>query len=491
MEIGDLIRRAALAYGDDIALVDDKRQLSFKEFDQATDRVGHGLLARGLMPGDRVAVLLPQNAESVIAYYALAKAGLVRVPLNSRETRADHDYKIQDSGAVALLRDPGEGAEAEHIVTLDELRKMESTANSAPCRVPRELDGLYRLAYTGGTTGKPKGVMLTTNIELAEISNFLVDVLPDIRRGDTMLHGAPVTHGSGGYLLPHLIRGARNVILPKFDPEQFIESMDRERATATFLVPTMISMLLDQPSLARKKLALRRLVYGAAPIAPTVLERGLATLGRVFVQIYGQAEAPMCITCLQPEDHDRLGSAGRAYSLVGVRIGDEDGRELPTGETGEVLARGTCVMRSYWQRPEETAAKFTADGWLRTGDMGYLDADGFLYLVDRKNDLIISGGYNVYPREVEDVLLAHPQVSEAAVVGLPDERWGDRVHAVVSLRAPVTEEALLAFCAERLAGYKRPRGVTVLKNLPKSAVGKILRREAKLRVLETLPAAPR
>lgn len=484
MEIGDLIHRAALAYGDDIALVDGQRQMSFKELDQATDRVGHGLLARGLKPGDRVAVLLSQNVESVVAYYALAKAGLVRVPLNGRETRADHEHKIADSGAVGLLRDADEGPDAEHIVTLAALRKMEATTNSAPCRVPRGLDDLYRLAYTGGTTGKPKGVMLTTNIEIAEISNFLIDVLPDIRRDDTMLHGAPVTHGSGGYLLPHLMRGARNVILPKFEPESFIDALEREQATATFLVPTMISMLLDQPSLRRKKLALRRLVYGAAPIAPTVLQRGLETLGQVFVQIYGQAEAPMCITCLQPEDHDRLGSAGRAYSMVGLRIGNEQGRELPIGETGEVLARSPCVMRGYWQRPEDTAAKFTADGWLRSGDMGYLDKDGFLYLVDRKNDLIISGGFNVYPREVEDVLLAHPAISEAAVVGLPDERWGDRVHAVISVRTPLSESDVLAFCAERLAGYKRPRGVSIVRELPKSPVGKILRREARRLVIE-------
>ena len=483
MEIGDLIRRAAERYGDDVALVDARRSMSFRQLDEATDRVGHGLLARGLRAGDRVAVLLPQNTESVVAYYAIAKAGLVRVPLNPRETRADHEYKVQDSGAAALLREAGEGPEAERIVSLDELRKMEQTPHTAPCRITRHPDAIYRLAYTGGTTGRPKGVVLTTNGELAEIAHFLIDVLPDLKRGDTMLHGAPVTHGSGGFLLPHLMRGARNVILPRFDPEQFLEAAERERATATFLVPTMIAMLLDQPSLARRKLSLRRLVYGAAPIAPTVLQRGMDALGRVFVQIYGQAEAPMCITCLQPEDHDRLGSAGRAYSLVDARVADDEGNTLPTGETGEVLARGAHVMREYWQRPEDTKAKFTADGWLRTGDVGYFDPDGFLYLVDRKNDLIISGGFNVYPREVEDVLLAHPQVAEAAVVGLPDERWGDRVHAVVSLCEAVGESELLSWCAERLAGYKRPRGVTVLKELPKSPVGKILRREAKQRVL--------
>ena len=482
MEIGDLIHRAALAYGDRCALEDDSRKLSFKEFDQATDRVGQGLLASGLKPRDHVAVLMTQSVESVVVYYALAKSGLVRVPLNPRDTAEDHAYKIADSRSVAILRDGESGPDAEKILTLKDVRQMMDTP-AAACRVPRGLDDLYRLAYTGGTTGKPKGVMLTTNIELAEISNFLIDVLPGIGPDDTMLHGAPVTHGSGGYFLPHLIRGARNVILPRFDPERFIDAMHREHATATFLVPTMIGMLLDQPALWKKKPPMRRLVYGAAPIAPSVLRRGLEAFGDVFVQIYGQAEAPMCITCLKPQDHDRIGSAGRPYTMIGMKIGDEHGQEVAVGETGEVLARGQVVMRSYWKRPEETAEKFTADGWLRTGDMGYVDEDGFLYLVDRKNDLIISGGFNVYPREVEDALMAHPQVKEAAVVGLPDEKWGDRVHAVVSLREAVSEAELLAFCSEKLAGYKRPRGLSVVDALPKSPVGKILRRKAREMVL--------
>ena len=484
MEIGDLIRRAACHFGDRPALVEPGRSMSFRELDAATDQVGHGLLARGIAPGDRVSVLLPQSIESVVAYYALAKAGLVRVPLNPRETQADHEYKIQDSGSVAIIREAGTGPEARNIVTLDELRAFIAGPRGAPCRITRHPDALFRLAYTGGTTGKPKGVMLTTNIELTENAHILIDVLPDLRPGDTMLHGAPVTHGSGAFLLPHLIRGARNYIMPRFDPAQFLEIAEREKATATFLVPTMISMLLDQPDIGQRKLSLRRLVYGAAPIAPAVLQQGMQVLGRVFVQIYGQAEAPLCITCLQPEDHDRVASAGRPYSLVDARVCDEEGRELPQGETGEVLARGTHVMRGYWNRPEDTAAKITPDGWLRTGDVGYFDKDGFLYLVDRKNDLIISGGFNVYPREVEDVLLAHPAIAEAAVVGLPDERWGDLVHAVISVRRPVTEEEVLAFCAERLAGFKRPRGVTVLRELPKSPVGKILRRESRRLVME-------
>jgi acyl-CoA synthetase (AMP-forming)/AMP-acid ligase II len=487
MQIGDLIHRAAVFYGDDVALVDHRRQMSFRELDAATDRVGHGLLAAGLQPGDRVAVLLPQTIESVVAYYALAKAGLARVPLNARETRADHEYKIADSGARCILREAEDGPGAEIAIGLDALRRLEQTVHGAPCRVERDPEGLFRLAYTGGTTGKPKAVVLTTRGELAEIAHFFVDVLPDLRRGDTMLHAAPVTHGSGAFLLPHLMRGARNIILPRFDPGEFLAVAEREHATATFLVPTMISMLLDQPGAAQRKLALRRLVYGAAPIAPAVLERGLAALGQVFVQIYGQAEAPMCITCLQPEDHDRLASAGRPYTFVEARVGDEDGRPLPAGEVGEVLARGAHVMKEYWQKPEETAKKFTVDGWLRTGDVGRFDADGFLYLVDRKNDLIISGGFNVYPREVEDALLAHPLVAEAAVIGIPDERWGDRVHAVVSVRGAVTEEQIMQFCAERLAGFKRPRGITIWADIPKSPVGKILRRETRDRYLRQPP----
>jgi acyl-CoA synthetase (AMP-forming)/AMP-acid ligase II len=484
MQIGDVIRRAARDHKEAVALSDPARSMTFRELDAATDRVGHGLLSRGLAPGDRVAVLLPQTIESVVAYYALAKAGLVRVPLNPRETAGDHAYKVGDSGARAILREAESGPEAEILVTIEDLRSFEATPHQRPCRVDRDMNGLYRLAYTGGTTGKPKAVVLTSNGELAEIAHFLIDVLPGLEKGDVMLHGAPVTHGSGAFLLPHLMRGARNVILPRFEPEAFLEAAERERATATFLVPTMISMLLDEPSVKKRNLVLRRLVYGASPIAPAVLERAIETLGRVFVQIYGQAEAPMCITCLQPEDHDRIGSAGRAYTLVDVRIGDDRGEELPPGEAGEVLARGAHVMKEYWRRPAETEQKFTADGWLRTGDVGRFDADGFLYLLDRKNDLLISGGFNVYPREVEDVLLSHPEISEAAVVGIPDEKWGDRIHAVVVTRRPLAEDDVLGFCAERLAGYKRPRGVTFRNALPKSPVGKILRREARDGVLE-------
>ena len=484
MQIGEMIRRAARLYGDAPAVSCEGRTLSFREFDAATDRVGNALLAKGLRPGDRVGVLLPNGIEVLVAYYALAKSGLVRVGLNSRETMREHTHKMSDSGARALIGDGSISLDVEMSFGLEDLARMARDGASTPCAVDREMDAPLRMGYTGGTTGKSKGVILTTRGEVAEIANYLVDYVPDIRKGDTMLHASPIAHASGSFFLPHLVRGARSVIMPKFDPGKFVELAEREQATTTFAVPTMIVTILEQPGLAKAKLNLRRLCYGAAPIAPAVAERAQAAFGKVLAQTYGQTEAPMTITCLQPEDHDRVGSAGRPYSFVEVRIVDENDQPVPTGEAGEVCARGEIVMKGYWNNPEATA-KTLRGGWLHTGDIGRLDADGFLYLVDRKNDLLISGGFNVYPREVEDVLLGLPGVREAAVVGLPDEKWGDRVHAVVAGSSELDGKQLLEALRGNIADYKRPRGIDVWPEIPKSAAGKILRREVRDRLIAT------
>jgi acyl-CoA synthetase (AMP-forming)/AMP-acid ligase II len=371
----------------------------------------------------------------------------------------------------------------ERSIGPDELEALMRKGSATPCQVELPLDDPYRLAYSGGTTGKPKGVVLTTRTELAEVTNFLLDLLPDIGPGDVMLHAAPVTHGSGAFVLPHLVRGATSVIMAKFDARSFLETAARTRATATFLVPTMIAMLLEEPDAGSADLALRRLCYGGAPIAPTVAARALDVFGPVLVQTYGQAEAPLCITLLRPDEHDRPGAAGRPYTLVEMDVVDDDGAPVATGETGEVVTRGQHVMAGYWRNPEATAAAIRPDGWLRTGDMGRLDDDGFLYLVDRRNDMIISGGFNVYPREVEDTLKSHPAVIEAVAVGLPDEKWGERVAAAVITRHPVEPADLEAFCAERMAGYKRPRRLEVWDDIPLSPVGKVLRRAARDRML--------
>jgi len=250
------------------------------------------------------------------------------------------------------------------------------------------------------------------------------------------------------------------------------------------MVPTMIALLLEDPDTATADLALERLCYGGAPIATSVLQRGLDVLGPVFAQLYGQAEAPLAITCLQPWEHtpERLTSTGKPYTFVEVQIRDTDGNVLGPGGVGEVLTRGPHTMSRYWRRPEATAETIEPDGWLHTGDIGRWDDDGYLHLLDRRHDVIISGGFNVYPREVEDALLAHPAVVEAAVVGLPDEKWGERVAAAVVARSDTRPEEILEFCADRLAGFKRPRAIEIWPAIPTSPVGKSLRREVRDRM---------
>ncbi|MFC4943612.1 class I adenylate-forming enzyme family protein [Pseudonocardia sp. GCM10023141] len=488
MQIGDLIRRAGRQYGAAPALVDGDRVLSFAEFDEQTDRLGTALLASGLEPGDRVAVVLPNGIDGVVVYYALAKAGLVRVPLNTRETAHEHAYKIDDSQARALVFAGDPPARTEIMITAAELPAMIATAPPGPCDERRDQDAPLRLAYTGGTTGKPKAVVLTTRSELAEVANFLVDLLPNLHPGSVMLHAAPITHGSGAFFLPHLVKGAPNVIVATFSPAAFLDAALRHRATSTFMVPTMIAMLLEEPAtaaaVAAGDLALERLCYGGAPIATTVLQRGIDVLGPVFAQLYGQAEAPLAITCLQPWEHtpERLTSAGKPYTFVEVQVRDTAGRVLGTDEVGEILTRGPHTMSRYWRRPEATAETIEPDGWLHTGDIGRWDAEGYLHLLDRRHDVIISGGFNVYPREVEDALLSHPAVAQAAVVGIPDEKWGERVAAAVVVRSPADAAEIVAFCEGRLAGFKRPRAVEIWPELPTSPVGKSLRREVRDRM---------
>ncbi|WP_040798153.1 class I adenylate-forming enzyme family protein [Nocardia higoensis] len=478
LQIGDLIARAGRTFGDAPALVDGARRVGFAEFDRLTDRLGNALLARGLEPGDHVAVLAPNSIDGVVTYYALAKAGLVRVALNGRETDVELAYKIEDSRARALVTAGRVPAPTEFVIDMAELPGLIGTADPAPCRIARDPEAPLRLAYTGGTTGKPKAVVLTTRSELAEIANFLVDLLPNLRPDSVMLHAAPITHGSGAFFLPHLIKGAANVILPKFSPRAFVDAAVAHGATTTFMVPTMISMLLEDTAAGVERLRLERLCYGGAPIAPALLARGIETLGPVFAQLYGQAEAPLAITCLQPWEHtpQRLDSAGKPYTFVEVDIRDAQGVSLSPGEAGEVVTRGPHTMSCYWRRPEASAETLGADGWLRTGDIGRLDEDGYLYLLDRRHDVIISGGFNVYPREVEDVLLTHPAVREAAVVGIDDPKWGQRVSAAVVVREPVETATLLDHCAQRLADFKRPKHIELWDELPKSPVGKSLRR---------------
>jgi acyl-CoA synthetase (AMP-forming)/AMP-acid ligase II len=482
MQIGALIRRAALYYVDAPCLVEGKRVVSFREFDALTDRLANALLKRGFVAGDRIGVLLPNGIDCLVAYYALAKSGLVRVSLNTRETLVDHAFKLSISGSRGVIHNDVDGLDPEIAIGLRELAELQRSGSETPCAIDRELDAPYRLGFTGGTTGRSKAVTLTMRGELAELSAFLTDLLPEIGQGQTFLHAAPIAHASGAFFLPALVRGARSLVMAKFDPKEFVRLAAAQRAEFTFLVPTMLAMVLEAPSIEEVRFAFRCIAYGAAPIAPTLLKRAEARFGRVFAQTYGQAESPMVITCLRPKDHDRIGSCGRPFTIVEVAVFDEEDRPLPAGERGEIVCRGPQTMAYYWNNSEATAAAFRG-GWLHTGDIGYMDEDGFFYLVDRKNDMLISGGYNVYPREVEDVLLSCEGVVEAAVIGLPDEKWGDRVYAVISGRSSLSGDAVMAHARDRLASYKRPKGVEIWSELPKSSANKILRRAVRDQVI--------
>jgi acyl-CoA synthetase (AMP-forming)/AMP-acid ligase II len=492
MQIGALIRRAALYYRDAPCLVEGERVVSFREFDALTDRLANALLERGFVAGDRIGVLLPNGIDCLVAYYALAKAGLVRVSLNTRETLADHAFKLSISGSRGVIHNDVEGLDLEIAIGLRELADMQRSGSKTPCAIDRALDAPYRLGFTGGTTGRSKAVTLTMQGELAELSAFLTDLLPELGQSQTFLHAAPIAHASGAFFLPSLVRGARSLVMAKFDPEDFVQLAAIERAEFTFLVPTMLAMALEAPSIDEARFAFRCIAYGASPIAPALLQRAEARFGRIFAQTYGQAESPMVITCLRPKDHDRIGSCGRPFTIVEVAVFDEEDRPLRAGHRGEIVCRGPQTMAYYWNNLEATAAAFRG-GWLHTGDIGYMDEDGFFYLVDRKNEMLISGGYNVYPREVEDVLLSCEGVLEAAVIGLPDEKWGDRVYAVISGRSSLSADAVMVHARDRLASYKRPKGVEIWSELPKSSANKILRRAVRDQVIarhkaETQPA---
>jgi acyl-CoA synthetase (AMP-forming)/AMP-acid ligase II len=489
MQIGSLISRAARHYGAAPCITEGGRTLSFREFNDATDRLGNALLDRGLRPGDRVSVILPNSIDCLIAYYAIAKAGLVRVQLNTRETVENHRYKIDDSGSRGVIHANIEGVGADIGLAWDELHDMLARGRAEPCPVDRGLDDPLRLGYTGGTTGKPKAVTLTTRGELTELTAFLTDLVPEIKQGDTFLHAAPIAHASGAFFLPCIARGAHSIIMPKFDAGEFLVLAEESRANLTFLVPTMLAMLLEQPAIDQARLGFKRIAYGASSISPSLIQRAERRFGRVFAQCYGQAESPMVITCLKPEDHDRVGSCGRPFTVAEVAIFDADDRPLPPNERGEIVCRGPQTMAYYWNRPEQTAEAFR-NGWLHTGDIGFMDEEGFFYIVDRKNDMLISGGFNVYPREVEDVLLAYPGVVEVAVVGLPDELWGDRVVAVVSGRAGLDAAAILEYARNNLATYKRPKSVEIWGELPKSGANKILRRVVRDKILADVASTP-
>ncbi len=468
-------------------------------------RIAGGLAASGVDRGERVAIVARNVPEYIETLFACWWAGAVAVPVNAKLHASELAYVLDDSGARCAFVDGewqaaiaaaqlGSGALA-HVIAFggDAYRRL-AHAEAAHAPSPCGDDDPAWLFYTSGTTGRPKGVTITHANLRAMAQCFLCDV-ESVVPGDALLHPAPLSHGSGLYVLPHIARGAVNVIPQSggFDAAEIVALLDAWDRACFFAAPTMVKRLVASPAIAKARLdRLKCIVYGGGPMYVADCKDAYATLGPRLAQIYGQGETPMTITAMdralvadaiERNDESRLGSVGIAQTGIELRIGAADDSPLPAGEIGEVLVRGPTVMRAYWNNSEATA-KTLANGWLHTGDVGVLDADGFLTLKDRSKDLIISGGSNIYPREVEEALLAHAAVSEVAVIGRAHPDWGEEVVACVVARTPLDasarhalERELEATCLARIARFKRPRAYVFVDGLPKNSTGKVLKRE--------------
>jgi long-chain acyl-CoA synthetase len=507
MNLARLLERAATTWGDRPAIaVGADMRLDYRALANQVARLAGALRGPlGLKPGDNVALVLKNCAEYYPLLFACWHAGLAAVPINAKLHAREVAWILDDAQARALfvseelahdllaLASGHADLKARLVVGSGDWRKL---LRADPLAIEDRVaaDDLAWLFYTSGTTGRPKGAMLTHRNLLLMAMNYFADV-DAIAPGDCMIHCAPISHGSGLYGLPHVLRAACNVIPESggFEPAETLSLVARWPGASFFFAPTMVKRLIMSPELAAADTRnLKTIVYGGGPMYVTDLLAAMRLLGPKLAQIYGQGESPMTITGMdkamhveavgpdpdRPRHPGRLASAGIARSDVEVRVADENGRTLPPGGVGEILVRGPVVMSGYWRNPAATAAAIQ-DGWLRTGDLGQFDADGFLTLKDRAKDLIISGGANIYPREVEDVLLEHPGVAEAAVVGRPHAEWGEEVVAFIVPRpdALPPAEALDSLCLDRIARFKRPRGYRFVPALPKNNYGKVLKTE--------------
>jgi long-chain acyl-CoA synthetase len=499
MNVAQWLDRSARAFGDRPALTEGTEAVAtFAQFRSNAGRLAEGLCRElRARPGDRVVLYAANHPHYLEAMWAAWLAGMVVVPVNAKLHPREVDFVLDDSGAIACWTDAGHedalvtARESCRRLRLDAIEDYRGGSSSAV--EPRAPSDLAWLFYTSGTTGRPKGVMLSHG-NLVEMTLAYLSEVQSVEPGDALLHAAPLSHGSGLYNLAYVARGGVNVV-PRsrgFDSDEVLDLARAFPGSAMFAAPTMVNRIVAacraRPDVAD---AIGRIVYGGGPMYLADVEEALRVMGPRFAQIYGQGESPMTITVLpqhviadaaHARHRDRLQSVGYAQVNVEVAIRDEGGRDLAVGEVGEVCVRGPTVMQGYWNNPEATASALR-DGWLHTGDVGCLDGDGFLTLKDRSKDVIISGGSNIYPREVEEVLLAHPRVHEASVVGIPDAEWGEAVVAFVVADGVASAE-LDALCLANIARFKRPKHYRFLAELPKSNYGKVLKTELR-KLLDT------
>ena len=481
------LNRALATSSDRDALVCGDVGLTFGELIDRMLRATTVFADLGTAAGDRIAILAGNSHQYIELYCAGPASGRVIVPLNTRWAEPELIYALDDAGVSVLFTDRDPGRLADHVGRVvripDEYEACITAAEPGSFDETVEEETLAGLFYTGGTTGASKGVMLSHRNLLA--NTYHAQLVSPMGPGDTYLVVAPLFHAAGSIAVLQCIGlGARQVVLPgTFDPAAALDLIEREAVDATLVVPTMLAAMLEVQTAAPRDVSSVRLIgHGGSPIALEVVRRATKLFpGTELVHLYGATETAPILTGLNREqdhlDGPRGKSCGQAVLGVDLRIVGPEGNPLPAGEAGEVVARGANIMQGYWNKPQQTAAALV-DGWYHTGDVGYLDENGYLFLVDRAKDMIVSGGENVYCTEVEDALYTHPMVLEATVFGIPDDQWGEAVHAVVVRRGEVTEAELIEHCRGQIAGYKMPRSISFQAGeLPKSGPGKVLKRE--------------
>ena len=502
--LADMVRDRARTRGNAVVYEFEGRQTTFAEFDTRTNRVARALIALGVKPGARIAYLGKNSDLYFELLLGAMKANVVMAPVNWRLAGPEVAFIVDDCKAPVLFVGPEFIAQARNIKPqLPDLRHIITTEGGAPewpdftawrdaqssddPNVPISPKDIAIQLYTSGTTGKPKGAMLSHANFLNLVQSGNEAEKPEWNRwstDDVSLVAMPIFHiGGSGWGVMGLYHGARGVIAREFDPTKVLDFFEQSGITKLFMVPAAMQFVVRQPRARQVDFSrLKYMLYGASPIPAALLKECIEVFGCGFVQMYGMTETTGTIVALPPEDHveglDRMRSAGKALPGVELAILDAAGNRLPPGEVGEIATRSGSNMAGYWNLPEATAKTLDGDGWLRTGDAGYMDQDGYLYIHDRIKDMIISGGENIYPAEVESAICDHPDVAEVAVVGVPDDKWGEAVKAIVVMKPgkKATPSDIIGFTRERIAGFKTPKTVDFIEALPRNASGKILRR---------------
>ncbi|MEU4701037.1 acyl-CoA synthetase [Nonomuraea dietziae] len=497
MNLGSYLSRSSMFWPEREALVCGERRWTYRQLEAVTNRLASALLARGVAPGQAVATFAGNSDQVVVTEMALYKGAFLRVPINARLATEEIEHILTDAAVRVLFTDApraemsraAAGRSAPDCLVIDcdrDLADLLAEGSDEQVAIDVDEHDPAVLNFTSGSTGKLKAAVQTQGNRLANMRKLLMNPDGAPSTEERYLAAGPITHATGMGILAALSRGATVVVLPQWDTGEFLRTIEAERITSTFLVPIMLNMVLADAAITATDLSsLERLAVGGAPVSPQRLRQAVEAFGPVIMQGYGLGETTSGVTVLTRQDvltgtttdPELLLSCGRAMFDTEVRVVDGEGQPVPAGVHGEVVVRGPDCVREYWNEPELSAETFR-DGWVHTGDVGHLREDGYLFIVDRKKDMIISGGFNIYSSEVEAVLYEHPDVAEACVVGVPDEKWGEAVKAVVIPRpgAEVSAEALIDFCGERLSRVKKPKSVEFVAGLPINRNGKIDRR---------------